>query len=224
MFLNNVDCLLCTKIVIHHSDITGEIIGYVHSFCNLKVRENKNQISVVAHNLFGFDFFLKDLRLVAWRTTDLSIGGKNLTSINFANIADQIKFIDTIQNYQQSLSVLASTMIDEEIFIENNPKLHFKFQKCSDIDKEWILNYLSSGKGVIPYEMILRYDSLDIVPEDEEFFLPHHFYSSLKDTVTSREDYEAVKKLYRTMNLENLGELNKLYNFQDTIILCETFE
>ena len=27
-------------------------------------------------------------------------------------------------------------------FIENDPKLNFKFQKCSDIDKEWILNYL----------------------------------------------------------------------------------
>ena len=26
------------------------------------------------------------------------------------------------------------------------------------------------------------------------------------------------------MGLENLGELNKLYNFQDTIILCEIFE
>ena len=71
--------------------------------------------------------------------------------INFANIANQIKFIDTINYYQQSLSVLASTMTDEERhcikkeckkFIENDPKLNFKFQKCSDIDKEWILNYL----------------------------------------------------------------------------------
>lgn len=40
----------------------------------------------------------------------------------------------------------------------------------------------------------------------------------------SRENYDAVKKLYQTMNLENLGELNKLYNFQDTIIICEIFE
>ena len=26
------------------------------------------------------------------------------------------------------------------------------------------------------------------------------------------------------MKLENLGQLNKIYNFQDTIILCEIFE
>ena len=40
----------------------------------------------------------------------------------------------------------------------------------------------------------------------------------------SREDYDTVKKLYKTMKLENLGELIKLYNFQDAIILCEIFE
>ena len=57
-FLRNVDHLIHGKIVIHHSHITGDVIGYVHNFYNLKARENKNQISVIAHNLFGFDFFL----------------------------------------------------------------------------------------------------------------------------------------------------------------------
>ena len=68
------------------------------------------------HNLFGFDFFLflKSLRLGAWRTTNLSIGSKNLSNINFANISDRTKFIDTYKYYQQTLSVLASTMNDEE--------------------------------------------------------------------------------------------------------------
>ena len=31
-------------------------------------------------------------------------------------------------------------------------------------DQEWVSNYLFSGKGTIPYEMITRFDSLDIVP------------------------------------------------------------
>ena len=66
------------------------------------------------HNLSGFDFFffVKSLRLGAWRTTNLSIGSKNLSNINFANISDRIKFIDTYKYYQQTLSVLASTMND----------------------------------------------------------------------------------------------------------------
>ena len=56
-FLSNVDILIHGKQVIHHSHITDEIAEYAHSFCNLKVRENKNQITVIANNLFDFDWF-----------------------------------------------------------------------------------------------------------------------------------------------------------------------
>ena len=127
---------------------------------------------------------------------------------------------------------MAGTMTDQERlsikkeckkFIRKDTKLNEKLKKCSVKEQEWVLNYLSAGKGVIPYEMITRFDSLDIAPENDFFFLPHHFYSSLKDTIISKEDYDLVKKLYRTLKLENLGELNKLYNFQDIIILCEVF-
>ena len=45
----------------------------------------------------------------------------------------------------------------------------------------------------------------------------------MKDSMISTKDYEDVKKFYTLLKLSNLGELNKLYNFQDTIILCEIF-
>ena len=66
--------------------------------------------------------------------------------------------------------------------------------------------------------------SLNISPEDGNFFLPHNFYSSLKDDIMSLEEHENVKQFYQTMKLKNLGDLNKIYNFQDTIILCKIFE
>ena len=40
----------------------------------------------------------------------------------------------------------------------------------------------------------------------------------------SDEEYENVKKICKTVKLQNVGELNKIYNFQDTIILCKIFE
>ena len=49
--------------VIHHSHITGKIMRYGHSFCNQNVRENKNQVSVIALNLSGFSFFFFKKRL-----------------------------------------------------------------------------------------------------------------------------------------------------------------
>ena len=41
--------MIFNRKVIHHLNITGKTIGYLHSFCNQKVRQNKNQISVIAH-------------------------------------------------------------------------------------------------------------------------------------------------------------------------------
>ena len=72
--------------------------------------------------------------------------------------------------------------------------------------------------------MITRYDSLDISPDNGNFFLPHNFYSSLQDDTMTLEEHENVTKFYLTMKLKNLGELNKIYNFQDTMNLCEIFE
>ena len=68
-------------------------------------------------------------------------------------------------------------------------------------------------------------ESLHNAPRKRQFFfLSHHFNSSLKDSVISDKEYEAAKKFYNLLNLDNLGKLNKLYNFQDTVILTELFE
>ena len=75
--------------------------------------------------------------------------------------------------------------------------------------------------------MIARYDSLDISSKDGIFFLQHRFYSNLKDDVMTLEEYENVKKKlknYQTMKRKDLGGLNKIYYFQDTIILYEILE
>ena len=89
----------------------------------------------------------------------------------------------------------------------------------SQTDREWVLDYLSSGKGTIPYELITDFDSLNITPDKI-----HQFYLNMKDLVLSKEEEENVKKVYNLMKLSNLGELDQIYSFQNTIILCEIFE
>ena len=49
--------------------------------------------------------------------------------------------------------------------------------------------------------MITGFNSLDIAPENDIFFLANHFHSSLKDKIIPKEDYESVKRLYRTLKL-----------------------
>ena len=109
-------------------------------------------------------------------------------------------FFDTIENFQQSLWALATDSEKSAIrtdckkFINKGENLSKKFNTCTEEDQEWVLNYLSTGKQTIPYEMRTRYDSLDISPEEGNFLLPHHFYSSLKDDIMTEEEYENVKK------------------------------
>ena len=49
--------IIKVKTHLHHSHITGNIIGYPHDFRNAKVRENKDMIICVTHNFFHFDMF-----------------------------------------------------------------------------------------------------------------------------------------------------------------------
>ena len=175
---------------------------------------------------------IKGLRAGVWKTGDIVTGGKSPADINFAHIGNQVQFIDTIKYFQQSLAVLASSLTSSEKaeisracenYLLNDPKLSKKSLFLTKTEKEWVLDYLSSGKGTIPYELITTFDSLSISPNKELFEL-HQFYSSMKDSILLTKEYENVKKFYTILKLSSIGELNQIYNFQDTIVLCEISE
>ena len=231
----SVHKLASVKIHLHHSHVTGEIIGYTHDFCNWIVRENRDIVSCIAHNFFKFDFYflLKNIKLSVWRTKDINIGGKNLTDINFASI-DNFRFIDTMKYYQTSLAQLSETLTDDEK--ENIKKLTLRFLKTHDyfsgVWRDWIyeqknkvIEIIVSGKGVIPYEKIETIESLLFVkPEDGIFFSKDEFFSSIKNKEIDEESYENAKKLFIILKMRNLSDLNDLYNVQDVIILLEIIE
>ena len=115
-FLANFSAIASSRPVVHHYHMSGKIVGFVHEFCNFKVRENYYTIPVIAHNQFRFNFFLilKGIRPTVWETTHIKIGYKNASNINFVAIANQVRFIDNIKYFQQSLAGLAESMNDEE--------------------------------------------------------------------------------------------------------------
>ena len=101
---------------LHHSHVTGKIIGYAHNFCNMKVSENQNQFSCIAHNFFGFDMFflIKGIKLSVWGMKDVNIDRTGLTNINFASIGPQVKFIGMMKYFLTSLGQLAGTLNEIE--------------------------------------------------------------------------------------------------------------
>ena len=150
-FLENIISISKNQSVIHHSHVTGKIIGFAHEYCNRQTKENYYTIPVFSHNQFRFDFFLflKGIRPSVWETSDISIGRSNPTDVHFAIIKNQVRFIDTVKYFQQSLGSLTDSMTDIER--ENVGKICRRFLAeklmfLNDEDEKWVLDYLSSGE------------------------------------------------------------------------------
>ena len=222
------------KVHFHHSHVTGKIIGYAHDFCNWRVRENNYIIPLIGHNFLGFDMYymVKGFRASVWETSSLNMGGTTLTNMNYANIANQVKIIDTIKYYQTSLANISNTAtFNEKVNIENTV---IKFiEKHSYFSKNWfklnqetknkIVSIISKGKAAIPYEKIIDMNSLNIKPEND-FFEYTEYFSSLNDKNIELDIYQDMKFLYKSIKMRNLGDMNDLYNMQDVILLCEIIE
>ena len=225
LFSNMIN-IMDRKIHLHHSHLTGQIYGYLHSFSNWKVRENKYFLRLFAQNLLELDLFfvVKGIKLCASRTKNLSISGSNLTNINYTNIPDQVKFTDIMKYYQQSPVNLAETITEEEKILKSHNYFKFVCASPNEENKNEILDYLSLEKGVIPYEKIRDFDSLNIALNNDKFFEKREFFSELKNKVISDEEYEDAKLLYQTLKMRNVANMNNLHNFQDLLILCKIFE
>ena len=168
-FFRNVHPLMKVKVHLHHCHITGNVLGYAHDFCNWNVCESKTEIAMIAHNLFGFDmfFFIKGYHAIAWGTEDLNVGRTNLTHINYGNIAAEIKFIDTLKYYQKSLGELAATLSDEKISIKHLTKQFvIQIKYLSDAQQNKILQIITEGKGIVPYEKIVDMNSMFLTSEN----------------------------------------------------------
>ena len=96
--------------------------------------------------------------------------------INFSNITGEIKFIDSLKYYQKSLAELASTLSDEEkISVRKSTEQFFNqhhyFSKVWPYfyskKKEKVLDIVSEGKDVIPYELIVNMESFFLIPGNE---------------------------------------------------------
>ena len=81
------------------------------------------------------------------------------------------------------------------VFLETHSRYNFKYNILTHGNKMWVINYLSSGKRVLPYEMIKKWEDLNEKPTVEQLFSRIDFYSSLKNSIISDEEYEDIIKI-----------------------------
>ena len=79
--------------------------------------------------------------------------------------------LGTLANNLTNIEKLAIRTGCKKKYTNKDENLSKKFNVLTGKHQEWVFDYLSTGKGTIPYEMITRYDSLDIVPFSPTQFL-----------------------------------------------------
>ena len=131
---------------------------------------------------------MKGLGLCVWRTKNVSIGGKNVTDIQYASIGDHVKFIDTVKCYQQSQANLVENCDEDERenikksllhFLQNHPKYRTKFEKLTENEKNGLSNILALARELFHMKKIKGWSDLDSHPKGE-FFTKTEFLARSK--------------------------------------------
>ena len=96
----------------------------------------------------------------------------------------------------------------------NDLQIHINFVM------ETLINLLLLRKGVYPYEYI------DSQERFNEIILPDKkaFYSELNLEDTTDKDYLHAQKVFKELNLKNLGHYHDLYVQSDTLLLADVFK
>ncbi|KAK3735533.1 hypothetical protein QZH41_005010 [Actinostola sp. cb2023] len=191
-----------------HDHLTGLYRGVAHNECNLNYKFTGN-IPVVFHNLRGYDSHLIMQGLGKMTSEKISCIPNNTEKYISFSVGNLV-FIDSLQFMDASLERLVANLSkdgDDQFTI---------LKKYVESDK---LNLLLR-KGVYPYEYMNSFNKF------QETQLPPKgaFYSSLKDSSITEDDYEHAQKVYREFRCQNLGEYHDLYLKSDVLLLADVFE
>ena len=205
-----------------HCHITGKIRGSAHQECNLKLRIKPEDIKipVVFHNLLSYDvsFIMQQIGEIANNYAYKDKQGKeqplkinaipnNMEKYMAFMLGNHLTFIDSFQFMSSSLDKLVS----------NLPKEAFKY---TSEEFAGMKLSLMSQKGVYPYDFMDSFEKFD----QTELPTKDQFYSILNDQHITNDEYNQAKKVWKTFNINTMGEYHDLYLKSDVLLLADVFE
>ena len=218
-FKKETKCHICEKElnedkVRDHDHFTGKYRGAAHNNCNINFRIEpfKYKIPIFYHNLKGYDghIIIKAFRKYGTkkRIDAIPQSAEKYLSFTIGNM----QFIDTFAFMNFSLDHLVSLLSKTDK--ENNTN------SFNHLSKNMEDAQLLKRKGIYPYEYM---DSFDKFNETQ---LPpiEKFYSKLTEKNISTDDYEYAQKVWKELNIKNLGEWHDLYLKTDVFLLADVFE
>eukprot|EP00745_Piridium_sociabile_P030720 TRINITY_DN50_c0_g2_i2.p1 TRINITY_DN50_c0_g2~~TRINITY_DN50_c0_g2_i2.p1 ORF type:complete len:791 (+),score=53.07 TRINITY_DN50_c0_g2_i2:2261-4633(+) len=183
-----------------HDHISGKFRGAAHSKCNLQLKFEpmKWKLPIFFHNLRGYDSHL----ILQAVTEEYNVSCIAQSSEKYMTFTlNYLTFYDSAQHMMGALESLANSL-----------------STCS-ITTEYFDPTLVR-KGVYPYEYMNsweRFDEDELPPKDA-------FFSSLRGTGISDEDYQHAQTAWKELKCRTMGDYHDHYLMADVCLLADVFE
>ena len=205
-----------------HYHITGKFRGSAHQECNLKLRikPEDTKIPFIFHNLRGYNshLIMQQIGEIAKKYAHKEKKGKeqpltinaipnNMEKYMAFMLGNHLTFIDSFQFMSSSLDKLVSNLPKEALKYTSE---EFTGMKLS----------LMSQKGVYPYghmDSFEKFYQTELPTKDQ-------FYRVLNDQHITNDGYNHAKRVWKTFNINTMGEYHDLYLNSDVLLLADVFE
>jgi hypothetical protein len=214
-FKEAVTCHICNKAlgtdrVRDHDHITGLYRGPAHNACNLSYNHQKTKLTVIFHNLKGYDshFIFQHAGELG---VEISAIPQTIEKYLGFEI-NKVLFIDSLNFMAESLEKLVDAVK------KAGKKFKYFNDGFSHLPEQAIKLLLQ--KGVFPYEW---YDSDEKLQETQ---LPkiNEFYSSLTGESIKSKEYLRANLVWMLTNCETFSDYLNLYLKTDVLLLADVFE
>ena len=186
------------KKVRDHDHITGKYRAALHSHCNIQMRKTY-KVPVFFHNFRGYDSHLVVQSLSKFPQRNIHVIGQGMEKYLTLYWGDHLVFKDSYQFMSCSLEQLVANLLKsgKDQFLQLNKEFASKPELCD----------LLLRKGVYPY------DAMDSAARFNETSLPPKaaFFSRLRNSEVSDEDYEHAQKVWRTAGCRRFADYHALY-------------
>ena len=203
-------CYINKKVIHHdHSKKENNIIDFICTNCNLKIKNSKELI-VLFHNAKGYgNSYMLDIfsKIPNIQISCLGQNTEKFKMLKFLipNKDYSIKMIDLLAFLQSNLDNLSKDLDDDLKIVTKN---HFQ-------DKFEIVNKKLEN---FPYNYVNK-DNL----ENENLLDKKHFYNMLKLKDIDNEEYKKVKKFYKNKEFKNIREYLECYLKSDITLLADVY-
>ena len=178
--------------------------------CNLQLKP-PTFIPVIMHNLKGYDSHLLLSEATTIQKKKIACIPNNMEKYLSFSIGN-LRFLDSYQFMGSSLE----TLVDNLTRVEGEK--HFKqFRKAFPSEQQ---------AKLLLQKNEYCYDYIDSFDKSEETKLPVRdaFFNHLTNEPLSEERYRHAQDVWRTFNMNTVGDYHNLYVKSDALLLCDVFE